>query len=58
MMGVPAEATTVFIARKVITMDPDMPDASAVAVRGGRIVAVGDAAELRRIGSVDDTFSE
>ena len=58
MMGVPAEATTVFIARKVITMDPDIPDASAVAVRGGRIVAVGDAAELRRIGAVDDTFSE
>lgn len=57
-MGVPAEATTVFIARKVITMDPDIPDASAVAVHGGRIVAVGDAAELGRIGAVDETFAD
>ena len=30
--------TTVFAARRVITMDPDLPEATAVAVSGGRAV--------------------
>ncbi len=35
--------TTVFRAKKIITMDPDMPVATHVAVRDGRILAVGGA---------------
>ncbi|MGA0923488.1 MAG: amidohydrolase family protein, partial [Lutimaribacter sp.] len=34
---------TVFQARKIITMDPNCPEATHVAVRDGRILAVGDA---------------
>ncbi len=40
-------ATTVLTARRVITMDPVRPDASAVAIRDGRIVAVGSLDEVR-----------
>ena len=38
---------TVFLARKIITMDPGWPEASAVAVRDGRILSVGSLDELR-----------
>ena len=31
----------IFVARKIVTMDPARPTASAVAVREGRIAAVG-----------------
>ena len=31
---------------RVLTMDPDHPRAEAVAVGGGRILAVGDAAQI------------
>lgn len=48
--------TTVFTARRVITMDPQVPEATAVAVRDGRIVAVGIAGDLD--GDVDDTFAD
>jgi len=34
---------TIFAARKIITMDANNPEASHVAVRGGHILAVGDA---------------
>ena len=34
---------TVFEAKKVITMDPNRPEATHVAVRDGEILAVGDA---------------
>ncbi len=34
---------TVFAARKIITMDPNQPEATHVAVRDGYILAVGDA---------------
>ena len=33
------DALTIFTARKIITMDPSLPEATAVAVSGGRIVA-------------------
>ena len=39
--AVPAEELVVYTAKKIITMEPAMPEASAVAVREGRIVAVG-----------------
>lgn len=34
---------TVFAAQKIITMDPNMPEATHVAVRDGRVLAMGDA---------------
>ncbi|HUI98629.1 MAG TPA: amidohydrolase [Usitatibacter sp.] len=39
-------ATTVFPARKILTMNPAQPQASCVAVRDGRILAVGSAEEV------------
>jgi predicted amidohydrolase YtcJ len=53
-------ATTVFRARRVITMEPSSPDATAVAVSGDRIVAVGPFEDLRDGGDaiVDETFAD
>lgn len=48
----------VFPARKVITMEPGQPDATAVAVSGGRITGVGTLIDLRDAGTVDDTFAD
>jgi predicted amidohydrolase YtcJ len=42
----------------VITMDPDQPSATAVAVSGNRIAAVGDIDGLRSAGVVDETFTD
>lgn len=41
----PAE-TVLYRAHRVVTMDPDDADADAFAVRGGRLVAVGEASAL------------
>jgi predicted amidohydrolase YtcJ len=38
--------TTVFVAKKIVTMDPTRPTATAVAVRDGRILGVGSVADL------------
>jgi predicted amidohydrolase YtcJ len=43
----PARPITVFVARKIITMDPGWPTATAVAVRDGRVLSVGSLADLR-----------
>ncbi len=59
-------SSVLFPARKVVTMDPALPVATAVLVTGDRITAVGDAAELSsRSGgsggsgvSVDTTFAD
>ncbi|MGA4542390.1 amidohydrolase [Uniformispora flossi] len=40
-------ADLVVVGARVLTQDPDRPFATAVAVRGGRIVAVGDDADVR-----------
>ena len=40
-VGVSADQLTVYPAKKIITMDPSMPTATAVAVRDDRVVAVG-----------------
>lgn len=37
----------VFIAKKIVTMDPTRPTATAVAVRGGEILSVGSLADLQ-----------
>jgi predicted amidohydrolase YtcJ len=47
---------TVFTARRVITMDPDRPEGTAVAVASGLISGVGSAAELA--GDLDTTFAD
>ncbi|WP_263997791.1 amidohydrolase [Mycobacterium yunnanensis] len=49
---------TIFPARRIITMDPDVPDATAVAVAGDRIVAVGTPRALSGTGVVDDRFAD
>lgn len=46
----PQEATdkvTVYVARKIVTMDPGWPVATAVAVKDGRILSVGTLEELK-----------
>lgn len=40
------QALTVYVAKKIITMDPTNPVATAVAVRGNRIVSVGSLEDL------------
>ncbi|WP_439101610.1 amidohydrolase [Congregibacter sp.] len=40
-------AEVIFTAEKIITMDPGLPEATAVAVHSGRVVAVGNLAELQ-----------
>lgn len=42
----PSSAPTIYLAERVVTMDPDRPRADAVAVAGGRILGVGSRAEL------------
>ncbi len=41
---------TVFNARKIITMNPSLPEATHIAVRDGRILAVGDACSMAVLG--------
>jgi predicted amidohydrolase YtcJ len=54
--------TVIYRARRIITMDPDRPSADAVAVRGGRFVAVGSLEEVvSAVGAdhkVSDRFAE
>ncbi|WP_454721826.1 MULTISPECIES: amidohydrolase [Cupriavidus] len=51
--------TTVFAARKILTMNPAQPEATHVAVRDGRILAVGNAADAQAWGpcTPDDRFA-
>ncbi|WP_374818859.1 amidohydrolase [Brucella grignonensis] len=54
---------TVYLARKVITMDPGRPEATAIAVMDGKIVSVGSLATMqpwlkRNSHTIDDTFSD
>lgn len=54
--------TVIYTAREFITMDPAQPRAEAIAVRGGRIVAVGTRAEVdTAVGQgarLDKTFND
>jgi predicted amidohydrolase YtcJ len=59
----PLPAATIYVARDIITMDPNRPHAEAVAVVGDRIAAVGSRADLEaRAGEqayrVDETFQD
>ena len=42
----PPGAITVFVAKKIVTMDPTLPVATAVAVRDGQILSVGSLQDL------------
>lgn len=52
--------TTVYAARKIITLNPMQPEATHVAVRDGRILAVGDLARMRQWGEfeLDERFAD
>ncbi len=52
--------TTVFSAKKIVTMNPNRPEASHVAVREGRILGVGDLSELEVWGeyTLDERFAD
>ncbi len=53
-------STTIYTARRIITMNPALPSAEAVAVRDGRILGVGTTEELAAWGehTVDATFAD
>ncbi|HZP08098.1 amidohydrolase [Methyloceanibacter sp.] len=42
-----SDHVTVFVAKKIITMDPGWPEATAVAVQNGRILSVGSLDDLK-----------
>ncbi len=57
------EELTVFVAKSIITMEPSMPEATAVAVANGRIVSVGTLESLKPWTkhyktSIDNTFKD
>ena len=56
----PASRTTVFQARKIITMNPMQPAATHVAVRDGRVLAVGDLDRMKEWGAfeLDGRFAD
>ncbi|MGA1438444.1 MAG: amidohydrolase [Ilumatobacteraceae bacterium] len=56
-----SELGTIYVARRVVTLDPGLPEAGAVAVRAGRILGVGDAEDLAShwgAMSIDDRFAD
>ncbi|OJI91659.1 hypothetical protein LY10_00900 [Planktotalea frisia] len=52
--------TTVFSAKKIVTMNPQKPEASHVAIREGRILAVGSLEEIATWGDyeLDERFAD
>ncbi|WP_256687688.1 amidohydrolase [Halococcus qingdaonensis] len=54
------EQTTIYVADRIVTMNPSRPEASAVAVRDGRVLGVGSVAELEDWGNetVDERFAD
>lgn len=56
----PASTTQIFVARKILTMNPAQPCATHVAVRDGRILAVGTADDVAAWGPAKmvDTFAD
>ena len=52
--------TTVYVARKIVTMNPMQPQATHVAVRDGRVLAVGSLSEIQAWGDfeLDDRFAD
>ena len=52
--------TRIYQARRILTMDENRPQATHVAVRNGRILAVGNRAEAESwgAGEVDDRYGD
>src|SRR3954447_20885036 len=52
--------TTIFRAKKIVTMNPSNPDGTHVAVRDGRILGAGSLEELTGWGEydLDETFQD
>jgi predicted amidohydrolase YtcJ len=62
-MAFAAPELRVFVARKIITMEPSIPEATAVAVADGKIVSVGTLESLQgwikqRGAVIDETFKD
>lgn len=59
-MHTSSTSTTVYAARRIITMNPMQPDATHVAVRDGRVLAVGDLERMRAWGpfELDTRFAD
>lgn len=53
VMAVEPLADTILVGGKIVTLDAKRPIASALAIRGEKIVAVGDDAEVRRLAGPD-----
>ncbi|NHC62360.1 amidohydrolase [Paenalcaligenes suwonensis] len=51
---------TIFAAKRIITMDPSLPEATHIAVKDGKVLGVGPLEELRDLGeaTVDTRFAE
>ncbi len=43
------DTASVYVAREILTLDPDKPSADAVAVVNGRILAVGELSEVEAL---------
>ncbi|MCB1093523.1 MAG: amidohydrolase, partial [Verrucomicrobiae bacterium] len=59
----PLPSATIFTAKEILTLDPEKPAATAVAVVGDKILAVGSLDELKKAAGdqpymVDDTFAK
>ncbi|WP_261324671.1 amidohydrolase [Microbulbifer agarilyticus] len=59
----PPEPATIFVAKEIVTLSPNKPNVTAVAVIGDRVVATGSLAELRAAAgdqkfTVDRTFAD
>ena len=59
----PDDALRVLVARRILTMDPERPEATAVAIASGRIVALGSLDDVRaalsdRAFELDTTFRD
>lgn len=52
--------TTIYSARKILTMNPNQPEVTHVAVRDGRVLGAGSLADLEPWGdyTLDDTFAD
>ena len=59
LLSIQAMSTTIFTARKIVTMNPANPEVTAVAVRDGMIIAAGTLEECASWGphTVDDRFA-
>jgi len=52
--------TTIYVARKIITMNPNQPEVTHVAVREGRVLGAGKLADLEPWGdyTLDERFAD